>query len=457
MTDQSSIQTSNAGLIATFYGPRDELKGLGEWLAQGLRVEMGNYAAFDHSLDDLPLIAAQDTSVIQVTLSSEAHSAEEGWPSFCQRLSGILQEEDEKENEEKKIAAIWGYTLVYAAVTEENQLSDRKRKEALQRLLAHARPLHGKPATQAWRVNKINKIKPLAYSAVAGGHLWLTHLPLKEDGFNAATIYVALAPPASRAQLAQQVLLGANASLLMPDLIAHKGYRERRQYNLGHQSDRKHRYEKAADTILDNMGDLLYPTPEQTASQLVTQAKGDNATDKWHPAQEQIASRLDALTQEYSAFLPIVPRFKQLHVSIQRQLHNFERWKPENETCADAGSMRDILDLHHNLLDTTLADLDQLISKGEETLQVTKHAIDFVQTRLDKRRERRQQAIEIILAAMATAFTFGQILDRELISALTGLAIKEYTPLLSGIQVILAICFAIVGVTILNWWLGKQR
>ena len=95
MTDQSSIQTSNAGLIATFYGPRDELKGLGEWLAQGLRVKMGNYAAFDYSLDDLPLVAAQDTSVIQVTLSSEAHSAEEGWPSFCQRLSRILQEEDQ--------------------------------------------------------------------------------------------------------------------------------------------------------------------------------------------------------------------------------------------------------------------------------------------------------------------------------------------------------------------------
>ena len=87
------------------------------------------------------------------------------------------------------------------------------------------------------------------------------------------------------------------------------------------------------------------------------------------------------------------------------------------------------------------------MGKGEDTLQVSKSAIDFVQTRLDKAKDAHQQQIETLLAVIGAAFALPQILDRELISALisamTGIASEGHTLLLGGIQFIVTILFAL--------------
>ena len=128
--------------------------------------------------------------------------------------------------------------------------------------------------------------------------------------------------------------------LLMPDLIAHKGYHQRRQYRQDNdaQSDPKYRFESAANRILQKMDALL----------------GQNG--------RQAQVQLEELSEEYRTFLRIVPIFRELHLSIERQLYNFTRWQAQT----DGG---DIFELHHNHLETTLTDLKQLMGKGEDTLQ----------------------------------------------------------------------------------------
>ncbi len=380
MTPPPTIPTKDPALIATFYGPRGELTPLIEWLQNGLGLTDGQRPDILTFCRLLQPAAAHDTDVVEVAISTTGDTAEAMWPAFCARLQRVL-------DEARKIEHIWGYKLIYqAVVTEEGwlseaQLEEEATQEGLRRLFAHARRLHDGNDS-----NDSDVTYPLATSNVGSGHLWLTHLPLTEDGFNAATVYVALCSAASEDAFIEEVLLGVNARLLMPDLIAHKAYHQRRQYRQG---NLKERIEQAADHMQGTTMSLL----------------SSDSTQFNHQAQ------LQQLTHDYYQFYPVVLSLNELHISLQRHQHNFELWQPRSE-------LGDINQFHHSHLITTLEELHLLINKSQNTLDAAKSTVEALQTQLHDAQATRQQHIETLLAFVGTAFAITQILDRDFTSAI---------------------------------------
>ena len=137
-------------------------------------------------------------------------------------------------------------------------------------------------------------------------------------------------------QLVQKVLVGEQAMLFLPDLIAHKGYQQRREYRQG---NIKTRYEAAADSLFRETTSLL--------------------------AQKESQQRpsLDALAQQYETFLAVVPQLETLRLSLARQLYNIEQF--EGRT-----AFGEILTYHHHYLRATRQELNLLIAKGKTTRPV---------------------------------------------------------------------------------------
>jgi hypothetical protein len=227
LTAPHDVQAGNAALIVTFYGPRqtaseERLESVAMHLVTRLVLQTAStpdqwqdltpdHETFLHRFDP----AAADTTVLQLALN-EPGNASVAWDVLRCKLEAIF--------DESVFKTLWGYSLVYQAeITEPNP--DIPVLEAGVPLLKIARR-PGMPASEAAGA------QPLAKTNLADGTIWLIDVP-KQDGLAAATVYMALNKPNSGNQLVARHLYGPGARLLMPDLIAHKGYYQTRQYQVG--------------------------------------------------------------------------------------------------------------------------------------------------------------------------------------------------------------------------------
>ncbi len=422
-----SIVVLEAALIATFYGPRKKggIKRVREQLIDKLDLTPHDNRGeqwVNLSKEKEPILlrrinppAAVDTRVVQLALNRVGEGVGEvksGWVAMRQQLERILDNLVVSSTDD--LQEIWGYSLIYQAALQGDTLPDTSHP-ALRELVDDAQRLH---------VTGVVNVPILAQTDIEGGRLWLTDVPLERDGVEAATVYVALVPTDKQNDLIEKVLFGANASLLMPDLIAHKGYQQRRQYRQGNSGKK---YEQSAKDLLRTAGETLR----------VAQA-GHNPHD------------IKQLQLDYKAFLPVLPIFRELRLSLARQEHNFQRWQAR----INGG---DILDFHHEHLENALRELELLVMKGEDTQKAVETTLNLLQSNLEKREQERQQSLQNWLAIIGVAFAVPQLItpdvaERLLILMAIPKAGADYdTLLLLAVQFGITVLFAIltwIGMTI---------
>lgn len=377
---------SEPALIATFYGHRGRLQPLHARIHEALvgtpvteppaDWQDPNGGAFLRRFDPP---AAHDSTVLQIALNRPG-SIPDAWSTMRERLAGII--------DDQLMQAVWGYTLLYQAALP-------KGGDASSTLY---RSLHAVGPAGATR-----SLEPLASAQMIGGELWLLDVPLHGDCLAAASVYVGLGPIEQEETFVREVLYGPGASLLMPDLIAHKGYHQIRQYRLG---DLEHRYTDEVANVRESAGRVL--------SDLDLYAL---QTDE-----------LDCLAQAYNKLNQVVAILGSLRISMQRQKHNYDRWR-------DGQGSNDILEYHRDHLDTAVVELELLVAEGRDALDLAGSVVDMVQVRVDKAQESRQMRFGTLLTVLAVALTVPTVIDPPVASELIRLG--GATPPVDGFNVLL--------------------
>lgn len=278
----------------------------------------------------------QDTTVVQLALNAPGPTAT-AWDGLRDRLAGILDDGD--------LRGIWGYSLIYEAVVPPGVEPER--------MLAECRPA-------ARRLGSVVAGRPLANAAVPGGCLWLLDVPEAGDGLETATVYVALAHDATSEQtLVERTLYGPNAALLLPDLIAHKGYHQVRGYE-----EMKPRLERtmaalqAATSRLLNERGRQVPTVEQL---------------------REIAGGYDRLT-------PVLPQLINARISLVKQTHNFDLWQ-------ERFGLNAVLAFHRRFLDSGTKELALAAESARSSLEAAGYAVAVAQVQVDRAQEGRQREL----------------------------------------------------------------
>jgi hypothetical protein len=381
-----------AALIATFYGRREPIPEVHRLLYRSLSRSPEDAPipdvwrdpdgqAFLHRFDPS---SAHDTTVVQLALNSPGGAAG-AWETARKRLENLLNAEDLR-------GAWWGYTLTYQAVLTPDVDADRGFSE----LLPSIRTL-----------DSTEVLQPLAQGDVAGGKLWLLDVPTRGEGLAAATLYAALGPPEQEEDLVKAVY-GPGATLLMPDLIAHKGYYQMRQYRGG---DLESRYETSVSGLREATEHLL-------------SALG-------HRDMEAAARQVNELSRMYHPLVSVASNLEELHVSLIRQSHNYARW--QSRIGDDA-----VVEFHREHLETATLELELKVKELWRALETADKAVSVAQVRtaqsLEARQrgedERRRQAdkeegyrrrrIDTALAVAAATLALPEMLDREATRALLG-------------------------------------
>jgi hypothetical protein len=212
--------TKEAALIATFYGPCGDqwINRLPDKLSQSLPKPP---EAFLKRFEP-PGGAMYDATAVQLALNVDGKVAN-AWETMRRRLEGIFVETGSLEG-------TWGHPVIYQA-----ELSEGVDPEAvLGGLLPAIRRLHSS-----------EDLLPLASANVSGGRLWLVGIPDRDDGLDAATVYLGLSSP-DNAEALLDMVYRPEAILLESDLIAHKGYYLMRQYR---SSDLESSYQESLDSL----------------------------------------------------------------------------------------------------------------------------------------------------------------------------------------------------------------
>lgn len=352
---------SAAALIATFYGRRDRVPPLAEALARSFGLPFSWVDPDTQTvLRSFDPPTAHDTAVVQLVLN-EPGPAGPTWTTMRGRLEQILADD-------AALEAIWGYTLIYQADLAPGVAGER----ALAKLLPTVRRLHSeRPASP----------QPLARADVAGGQLWLIDVPLQDEGLQAATVYVALGPPDPDNRLVREVVygsIGPDAALLMPDLIAHKGYHQMRQYR---RDDLVLRYRDKIEAL------------GQTTERLLEDPTGASGP----------TGELKRLAGEYQSLASVVGFLDQLRIALARQVANANWWR-------ERAGLGDVAEWHHSHLEMDLLEVELLIAEGERPLETTGTAVEVVRTELDRLRQDRQRLIQTLLTAIAAALAFSPMI-----------------------------------------------
>jgi hypothetical protein len=368
----------SAALLATFYGPCQaggaaRLQPLLQELCTGLALEpAGPEAELWQNLEpgreallqrfDPP--AAHDTTVLQLALN-EPGEAVAAWLSLRRRLEPLLVD--------SVLDGIWGYSLIYQA---ELAAGGDPAGLDLTPLLAVTR----RPGDDSGTA-----IQPLAEAHAPGGRLWLLDVPLAGQGMEAASIYLALGPAARSHSFVRETLCGAGAALLMPDLIAHKGYHQARQVKQGDFGQQYRRHIEAMQTY---------------SQQLLTGAEPIKRT----------AGTLTRLAQAHERLTLTLSHLGRLHVSLERQVHNYAWWQ---ETGLDGS----LLPYHRRHLENAARELELMLAEGRLVLDSGGAVVGIVSARLEAEREQRQQALGTLLAVLGVVLALPQFLDREAVAA----------------------------------------
>ena len=223
-----------------------------------------------------------------------------------------------------------------------------------------------------------------------------------------------------------EVLYGKAASLLMPDLIAHKGYYESRQFRFpdfdSHYGETIEDMQETTDKVLEELGQEI------------------DATDE-----------LDDLARDYGLLVEVVATLGQLRLALDRHLRNYELW------CAQDGVV--MFDYHRRQLSAAVHELELLIAEGQNALEAAATAVDMMQTQLSKTEEDRRQLRDALLAFFALALALPEMIDREATRALLqwlGMELKpdDILPLLAAQAAIIFGVALLVG--LLVWQVGSR-
>ena len=352
--------------------------------------------------------APADTTFLQVALNARGDVGE-AWRISREKLEKALKPE--------ALEGIWGHTLHYQANLNPGSDPD----EAFEKLRRSARLLHsGKgPYTS------------LAQAEVTGGWMWLLAVPTEGDGSAAGTVYVALNEPEQERHFGK-VFFGEGARLLMPELIAHKSYYQRRQY-------RGERYEQYQGYLKDF---------RKLVRKLLNELE-----------QREIRSdEVRKLTQRYYNLSDMVWQLEDLRVSIARQLHNYDEWEVTNNN--------GIFQYHRRHMETSSAELELLVSDGQYALSVADPVLSISRYRAEARQEkeeaRDQQLIQTLLLVVATALALPEVIDKDV----AGWVIGRITPLeqFEGnafaelvAQIVLVAILAIPILVGVRLWLNRRR
>jgi hypothetical protein len=377
-----TVKLKQAALFAAFYCPRARLGMLTDALIHGdlaLQRDPNDPDIFTNASAEVlwRFIPEQagDTAVVHLALNGDG-PASSAWAHCRRRLQSLL-------SDERLRATIWGYTLVYQAVWDgprPDPLPD------LSALLPHTRRLGASEAQAPGGV--------LAHSQSTGeSDVWLLDVPTRSsEGFAAATVYLALVPDSpeiANDEFVSAVLFGPGAALLMPDLLAHKGYFLMRQYRA---EGREGRYKQVVDLLhgasVTILGTSISLRPGETAPQ---------------PVQ---VNDLTALFDEYVALLRLVPTFKRLRAALTEQVENTTR-------LAHPIGTGDIVPHHAHNLQTGLVELDLLITQGQDMLDAASKAVDLVQAQAEKASAHQQQHIAMRLGVLGVALAVPQIVTWE--------------------------------------------
>ena len=340
---------SGAALFATFYVHRERAPSFYEELHTLTRA-----ADSDILIRDANPPAAHDATAIRLIFNAPGDVAA-AWKAMGHQLEGIL-------GSLSSDALWWGYTVIYQAVLAAGEDID---------------PAFAKLLPSASRIGSSETLKPLEKTSLAGGKVWLLATPQHGDGLSAATIYVAMS--SADAEVAfKKVLLGPR--YLMVDLIAHKGYFLKRQYRGTLQLDFKEHLQafwKIIDDLLGNLGQRV-----------------------------RSSDALDKVARTYGVLVSIVSKLNQICVSMTQQLHNYEPWRREMQGNA-------VVEYHYGHLEIGKRDLELMVSRGNDALEVASTAMSMTQVELDKELENRQSLIQDLLAVVGAGLAVPELVNHQ--------------------------------------------
>lgn len=389
-------QTDKAGIIATFYGPREKIDTLSNVLgaALGLVIQVFPERQYLSASDkgrylryfDPP--AAPDTRFIQLALS-EAGEAQVVWERLCQKLAHDVGLKESLHAFTKQ-KAFWGYSLVYHAALVQNATLDEPRLDSLLRL---ARRPDLPPAKWA---------ESLAHTNVMGADLWLMDIPNQGEGAEAASIYVALSPIDKENDMITKLLYGPGALLLMPDLIAHKSYYQIRQYS----GEPTTSYKERVKALRKQITPLL---------DLPIRASEGPQRGKQPDQVQQLAQ----LSKEYARLLMVITLFDELRIALAQQLENYTWWEEE----LGEGN---VASYHKQQVRTAYRELELLIENGQRMQEAARTTIEMVQTKLQQARDKRENRTNLLIGILGVALAVSQIVNESAAKALLKTTIGQF-------------------------------
>ena len=342
---------------------------------------------------DPPL--AHDTTIVQLALSeyddSKGDDAQAVWLKMRRELQtgelGRILDEQVGQKDEKGRSIFWGYSLLYYARLTDGTLDEATPKELLKLAI---RPQNDAQATSS-NGQKI-EVEPLATSNLNGVKLLLMDVPVEGEGAKAAMVYIALLPPDGGRELMNEVLYGKGAALLMPDLIAHKAYHQRRQYVLPSEDGQDAPitlYKTRIEELRDSIGPFL---------------GFDNQSDNQ-------PKNFRALKFRYVQLLYATSYLDAPRLSLAQQRTNYSWW----ETQLGSG---DLGNYHKKQIEIALEELSLLLDKGQRMLQAAQTTIEMQQTELSQAQEERDNLIASLLTLLGVALATTQLIDPSAAEAL---------------------------------------
>ncbi len=323
----------------------------------------------------------QDVTVVQLVLNATGTTAE-AWDRLRQRLERLLDNDD--------LRSVLGYSLIYQAATS----AGVEPEQVLEACLPAARRPGGMASTS-----------PLAHAVMPGGnHLWLVDVPTAGDGLAAATVYVALSPLEEEDAFVKTVLLARNGAsgLLVPDLIAHKGYHQVRGYE-----EMKGRLEGSTEGL-------------KAATSRMLDERGRQV-----PAEAQLA----ALAREHDRLAPLLPDLIDGRISLLKQEHNFDLWQ-------EGFGTNGVLAFHRRFLETGRWELGLAEESARGALEAAGYAVSVAQAQIHWAQEthqeriqqaqaqaqgaerRRQQRAQVLIAVLGIGLAFAQLIDQRVAAEL---------------------------------------
>lgn len=351
---------------------------------------------------------AQDAVVVQLVCNEPLtnRAAVDSWREMLASLETAFRDTFSSD--------IFGYTLTYQAVIRNSTDSNKSFADLLttinlnQLLEACKRPA-AEPSQEV-----------LAETVVLEeqGKVWLldvpnVHQPTRGDHLEKGMVYLALSLESANDAIVSQVIYGKSALLFMPNLVAHKGYNQIRQYR-------------------------LYNQQQDIRSQLTTIV---------YDAKQQLKN------------IKTITLLNRLHISLNRQIYNYGA--SSKYDVSSKGLQNKVLAFHAAQLEAPLKEMELMIEEAGHVQRATDTAVLIMQTEV-------QEKFGTILAIIGVGLGISQVVDKSAADALLRLcspylafvpmlAVNEsYDRLLTlGVQLGIII-LAVMVLTPLVFWLSNR-